>query len=79
MAEKDGILKLHFDPETLKILGIHIIGPRATELLHLGHSVMHFEGTIRYFINAVFNSPTLDEAYRVAAFNGLNRLDYDSL
>lgn len=79
MAEKDGILKLLFDPETLKILGIHIIGPRATELIHLGHSVMHFEGTIRYFINAVFNSPTLDEAYRVAAFNGLNRLDYDSL
>ena len=79
MAEKDGILKLLFDPETLKILGVHIIGPRATELIHLGHSVMHFEGTIRYFINAVFNSPTLDEAYRVAAFNGLNRLDYDSL
>ena len=79
MAEEEGILKLLFDPETLKILGIHIIGPRATELIHLGHAVMHFDGTIRYFMNAVVNSPTLDEAFRVAAFNGLNRLDYDSL
>ena len=79
MAEEEGILKLLFDPDSLKVLGIHIIGPCAPELIHLGHSVMHFDGTIHYFMNAVFNSPTLDEAYRVAAFNGLNRLDYDSL
>ena len=79
MAEEEGILKLLFDPETLKILGIHIIGPHAAELIHLGHSVMYFEGTINYFMNTVFNSPTLDEAYRVAAFNGMNRLDHESL
>ena len=79
MAEEDGILKLLFDPETLKILGIHIIGPYATEMIHLGHSVMYYEGTINYFMNTVFNSPTLDEAYRVAAFNGMNRLDHESL
>ena len=79
MGEEEGILKLLFDPETLKILGIHIIGPHASELIHLGHSVMFFEGTIQYFMNTVFNSPTLDEAYRIAAFNGMNRLDHESL
>ena len=79
MGEEEGILKLLFDPETLKILGVHIIGPHASELIHLGHSVMYFEGTIKYFMNTVFNSPTLDEAYRVAAFNGMNRLDHESL
>jgi len=79
MGEDEGILKLLFDPETLKILGVHIIGPRASELIHLGHSVMFFDGTIKYFMNTVFNAPTLDEAYRVAAFNGMNRLDHESL
>ena len=79
MGEEEGILKLLFDPENLKILGVHIIGPHASELIHLGHSVMYFEGTIKYFMNTVFNSPTLDEAYRVAAFNGMNRLDHESL
>ena len=79
MGENEGILKLLFDPETLKILGVHIIGPHASELIHLGHSVMFFEGTIKYFMNTVFNSPTLDEAYRIAAFNGMNRLDHESL
>ena len=79
MGEEEGILKLLFDPETLKILGIHIIGPHASELIHLGHSVMFYEGTIQYFMNTVFNSPTLDEAYRIAAFNGMNRLDHESL
>ncbi len=79
MGKDEGILKLLFDPETLKILGVHIIGPQAAELIHLGHSVMFFEGTIKYFMNTVFNSPSLDEAYRVAAFNGINRLNHESL
>ena len=79
MGEEEGILKLLFDPETLKILGIHIIGPHASELIHLGHSVMFYEGTIQYFMYTDFNSPTLDEAYRIAAFNGMNRLDHESL
>lgn len=79
MGEQEGILKLLFCPDTLKLLGVHIIGPRAAELIHLGNCVMHFEGTIKFFINTVFNVPTLDEAYRIAAFNGINRLDFDSL
>ena len=78
MGEEEGILKLLFDPETLKILGIHIIGPHASELIHLGHSVMFYEGTIQYFMNTVFNSPTLDEAYRITVFIGMNRLDHES-
>ena len=79
MGAEEGILKLFFDPETLKILGIHIIGPHASELIHLGHSVMFFEGTIQYFMNIVFNSPTLNGAYRIAVFNGMNWLDHESL
>jgi len=66
MGEEEGILKLLFDPETLKILGIHFVGPHASELIHLGHSVMFYEGTIQYFMNTDFNSPTLDEAYRIS-------------
>lgn len=77
MGEENGLLKLLFDPDSLKLLGVHIIGPRATELIHLGQSVMYYGGTIRYFMNSVFNYPTLDEAYQVAAFNGFNRLSYD--
>lgn len=75
--EEDGILKLLFDPETRRLLGVHIIGPRAPELIHLGQAVLFFEGTIDYFTNATFNYPTLDEAWRIAAFNGLNRLSFD--
>ncbi|MBF0237217.1 MAG: Si-specific NAD(P)(+) transhydrogenase [SAR324 cluster bacterium] len=74
MGDDEGILKLLFDPGSLKLLGVHIIGPRATELIHLGQAVLYFEGTVKYFMNAVFNYPTLDEAYRIAAFNGVNRL-----
>ncbi|MBT5228680.1 MAG: Si-specific NAD(P)(+) transhydrogenase [Methylococcales bacterium] len=74
MGGEYGILKLLFDPETLKLLGVHIIGPHAPQLIHLGQSVMYYGGDIKYFVNAVFNYPTLDEAYRIAAFNGMNRL-----
>ncbi len=77
MGEEEGILKLLFDPNTLKLLGVHIIGPRAAELIHVGQTVMSLDGTIKFFVNTVFNHPTLDEAYRVAAFNGLNRLTFD--
>lgn len=75
--EEDGLLKLLFDPDTHRLLGVHIIGPRAPELIHLGQSVLFYEGPIDYFANATFNYPTLDEAYRIAAFNGLNRLSFD--
>lgn len=77
MGENKGMLKLLFDPETLKLLGVHAIGPMATEMIHLGQSVLFYEGTIKYFMNSVFNYPTLDQVYQVAALNGANRLSYD--
>lgn len=72
--QQDGILKLVFSTDTLKILGIHIIGERASDLIHLGQAVMSLGGDIRYFINHVLNYPTYSEAYRIAAFNGINRV-----
>lgn len=71
---KDGLLKLVFSTETLKLLGVHIVGDQATNLIHLGQSVMASDDDIRYFIQHVMNYPTLSEAYRIAAFNGLNRV-----
>ena len=54
--------------------GIHAIGQRATEIIHIGQAVLAFGGTVEYFRDAVFNYPTLAEAYKVAALNGLNKL-----
>jgi len=69
-----GALKILFDPSTRKILGIHIIGEQAAEIIHIGQVVMKTEETIDFFIKNIFNYPTWAEAYRVAAFNGLNKL-----
>jgi NAD(P) transhydrogenase len=69
-----GRLKLLFHRESLKLLGVHIIGEGATDLVHIGQTVMGFDGTIEYFIGNVFNYPTYSECYRVAALNGVNRL-----
>ncbi len=74
IGDEIGVLKLLFDPETLKIFGVHVIGEGATELIHIGQAVMTFGGTVDYFINNVFNFPTLAEAYKVAALNGVNKL-----
>lgn len=74
MGDTEGLLKLLFDPHTLKLLAVHAIGDGATELVHIGQAVMAFEGTIQYFANAVFNYPTLAECYKVAALDGLNRV-----
>ena len=71
---QQGLLKLVFETKSLKILGVHIIGERASELIHLGQAVMSFDGDIRYFINHVMNYPTYAEAYKIAAFNGLNKV-----
>ncbi len=71
---KEGLLKLVFDTKTLKLLGIHIIGEAACDLIHIGQTVMALNGDIRYFVNHVFNYPTYAEAYRIAAFNGMNRV-----
>lgn len=69
-----GLLKLLFDPKTKKLLGVHIFGERATEIVHIGQAVLAFGGTIDYFRDAVFNYPTMAEAYKVAGLDGLNRL-----
>jgi NAD(P) transhydrogenase len=70
----DGRLKLLFHRETLELLGVHIFGEDAAELLHIGQAVLLLKGKVTYFKNTVFNYPTLAECYKTAAFNGLNRL-----
>jgi len=69
-----GRIKLLFHRETLQLLGVHILGDRATELVHIGQTVMSFGGKVDYFIDHVFNYPTFSECYRIAALNGVNRL-----
>jgi len=72
-----GMLKLLFHRETLEILGIHCFGEQASEIIHIGQAVMSQPGvanSIQYFVETTFNYPTMAEAYRVAALNGLNRL-----
>ncbi len=72
-----GMLKLLFHPETLEILGIHCFGDRASEIVHIGQAIMAGKdgaNNLMYFINTTFNYPTMAEAYRVAALNGINRL-----
>jgi NAD(P) transhydrogenase len=69
-----GFLKIIFCPTTLHVLGVHAIGEGATEIIHIGQVVMSTGGTIEYFRNAVFNYPTLAEAYRVAALHGLRKV-----
>jgi len=74
LGDEDGLLKLLIHQETHEILGVHAIGSGATELIHIGQAVMAFKGTVEFFINNVFNYPTLAEAYKVAALNGLNKI-----
>lgn len=74
LGDEQGLLKLLFDPESLKILGVHVIGDRAAEIVHIGQAVLSMGGTLEYFRDTVFNYPTLAEAYKVAALDGLNKL-----
>ena len=73
-GETMGMLKLLFHRETHQLLGVHCIGDSATEIIHIGQTVMAFGGKIDHFCNNVFNHPTIAEAYKVAAFDGLNRV-----
>jgi NAD(P) transhydrogenase len=73
-GETTGRLKLIFHRESRHLLGVHIIGEGASELVHIGQAVMKLDATIDYFVDTVFNYPTLAECYKAAAFNGLNRL-----
>lgn len=74
MGIKEGMLKMIFALEDRKLLGVHIIGEGATELIHIGQAVMHFEGTVDYFVESTFNYPTLAEAYKTAALDAWNRM-----
>ncbi len=76
-GEQVGMLKLIFHFETLEILGIHCFGDQASEIVHIGQAIMLQEGeanTMKYFLNTTFNYPTMAEAYRIAALDGLNRV-----
>jgi NAD(P) transhydrogenase len=73
-GDTTGRLKLIFHRETKFLLGVHIIGEGASELLHIGQAVLILGGTVEYFVDTVFNYPTLAECYKAAAFNGLNKL-----
>jgi len=74
IADPHGLLKLLFHPESHRLLGVHAIGTGATELIHIGQAVMAAGMPIDYFVESVFNYPTLAECYKVAAFEGLSRL-----
>jgi len=74
IGDDAGVLKLLFHRQTLQLLGVHIIGEAATELIHIGQTVLGFGGGIDYFVNAVFNYPTLSQAYKTAALDGWNKI-----
>ena len=74
IGDEDGFLKLLFHMKTRELLGVHIIGEGASELVHIGQAVMGSGGKIDHFIKTIFNYPTLAECYKVAAHNGINRL-----
>lgn len=74
IGDTEGMIKLVFDPESLRLHGVHIVGENASELLHVGMMVMQFGGTINAFIESVFNFPTLGDAYKYAAYDGLGNL-----
>jgi NAD(P) transhydrogenase len=74
IGDTTGLLKLMFHCETRKLLGVSILGEGASELIHIGQAVLAMGGTIDYFVDTVFNYPTLAECYKTAAFDGVNRL-----
>ena len=74
-ADTSGLIKLIFHAETLEVLGVHIIGTNATELIALGQMALSFRARVDYFVNSIFNWPTFAEGFRIAALNGLNKLE----
>ncbi len=74
IGDLSGIVKIVFAPSDLKVLGVHILGEMASELVHVGQACLHFGGTLDYFIQSVFNYPTLAEAYKYAAYDALGSL-----
>ena len=74
LGDDSGLFKMLFHREDRRLLGVHIIGSGATELVHIGQAVLALGGGIDYFLQTVFNYPTLAECYKTAAFDGVNRL-----
>jgi NAD(P) transhydrogenase len=74
MGLQSGFLKMIFSLETRRLLGVHIVGEGATELIHIGQAVLNLEGTLDYFVENTFNYPTLAEAYKIAALDAWNRM-----
>lgn len=74
IGDSTGLLKIIFRADTRELLGVHIIGEGASELVHIGQAVLAFGGKIDYFVSTVFNYPTLAECYKNAAFDGINRM-----
>jgi NAD(P) transhydrogenase len=70
----DGLVKLVVDGDTRRVLGVHVVGEGATELVHQGQAVLHFEGTVDYFIHATFDVPTMSDAYKYAAYDCLQQM-----
>ncbi|WP_292279820.1 FAD-dependent oxidoreductase, partial [Mesorhizobium sp.] len=74
MGVSSGFLKLLFSVETRRLLGAHIVGEGATELIHIGQAVINLGGTVDFFVNNTFNYPTLAEAYKIAGLDAWNRM-----
>lgn len=74
VGDSYGVLKLIVSPEDRRVLGVHIFGTQATELVHIGQAVMGCGGTVDYLVDAVFNYPTLAESYKVAALDAMNKI-----
>jgi NAD(P) transhydrogenase len=74
MGLNSGFMKMIFSLETRRLLGVHIVGEGATELIHIGQAVLNLEGTLDYFVENTFNYPTLAEAYKIAALDAWNRM-----
>jgi NAD(P) transhydrogenase len=77
VGDRDGMTKLVFDRADRRLIGVHCIGERATELVHLGQSVMLLGGTVETFVEMVFNYPSLSETYKYAAYDALRQLGDD--
>lgn len=74
LGDNSGLFKMIFHRDTRKLLGVHVIGTHATELVHIGQAVLALNGGLDYFLDAVFNYPTLAECYKVAALDAANKL-----
>lgn len=74
MGLDTGLLKMIFSLKTRRLLGVHIVGEGATELVHIGQAVLNLQGTLDYFVENTFNYPTLAEAYKIAALDAYNRM-----